>query len=118
MVLWLEGEWLPVQLFSDGKPMPNEWLARGSRSMKGNELRVVFGGQTMVHARVRVDETTMPRPIDYFDLRAGSKGTVSHGILEWIGDEVRILMAPAGAVRPTSFTDAPQAGTLSRWRRC
>jgi hypothetical protein len=35
--------------------------------------------------------------------------------MEWSGEDVRFLIAPSGAPRPTSFTDTP--GTLSRWRR-
>jgi hypothetical protein len=83
--------------------------------MTGNEVKVVFGGQTMVHAKVRIDETRTPIAIDYLDLRAKQRGVVTLGIMEWIGDDVRFLMAPAGAPRPIDFT--PDKGTLSRWRR-
>ena len=111
----LQGEWSAVELVSDGKPMPDAWLGRGSRTMLGNEVKVVFGGQTMVHARVRIDETHAPIAIDYFHLSAKQRGIVTLGIMEWIGDEVRFLMAPPGAPRPADFT--PGKGTLSRWRR-
>lgn len=76
---------------------------------------VVVGGRTMVHAKVRIDDTTRPIAIDYLNLDGKQRGTVSRGIMEWIGDDVRFLIAPSGAPRPTSFTDTP--GTLSRWRR-
>lgn len=111
----LQGEWRAVELVTDGKPMPDRWLNHGSRTMTGNEVKVVFGGQTMVHAKVRVDETRTPFAVDYLDLLAKQKGSVTLGIMEWVGDDVRFLMAPAGAARPTEFT--PGKGTLSRWRR-
>ena len=112
----LQGTWGAVELVTAGKSMPAAWLAHGTRTMKGNEVKVVFGGQTMVHAKVRIDERATPIAVDYYNLLAQAKGTVSYGILEWIGDDVRFLMAPSGAERPTGF-DAPSKGTLSRWRR-
>jgi uncharacterized protein (TIGR03067 family) len=113
----LEGEWAPVELVMDGKPMPEQWLAYGSRIASGNEMRVVFGGQTMVHAKVRIDEGAEPIAIDYLSLLGKQAGTVTHGIMEWIGDEVRVLMGGPGEPRPSSFDTVTRSSTLSRWRR-
>ena len=113
----LEGEWAPVELVMDGKPMPAEWLSFGSRTATGNEVKVVFGGQTMVHAKVRVDERASPIAVDYLALAGKQKGTVSYGILEWIGEEARILMAGPGEPRPSTFEQPAKTATLSRWRR-
>jgi uncharacterized protein (TIGR03067 family) len=113
----LEGEWVPVELVMDGKPMPAEWLSYGSRSAAGNEVKVVFGGQTMVHAKVRIDERATPAAVDYLALAGRQQGTVTHGIMEWIGDEVRFLMAAPGEPRPAGFTALSRGATLSRWRR-
>ena len=112
----LEGEWAAVELVMNGKPMPPEWLSWGSRTATGNEVEVVFGGQTMVHARVRIDERATPLAVDYLSLK-GKTGTVTFGIMEWIGDEVRFLMAGPGEPRPGGFGEAGTRGTLSRWRR-
>jgi uncharacterized protein (TIGR03067 family) len=114
----LQGEWAAVQLVTaDGKSAPASWLTHGSRIMTGNQVKVVFGGQTVVHALIRIDETARPVAIDYLDLRPKTKGQVSRGILEWIGDEVCFLMAPPGSPRPAALTDPTGKGTLSRWRR-
>ncbi len=113
----LEGDWTPVELVMDGKPMPSEWLAFGSRVATGNEVKVVFGGQTMVHAKVRVDETASPVAVDYLGLKGKQAGVVTHGILEWIGDEVRILMNGPGEARPAGFDVVSKTATSSRWRR-
>ena len=114
----LEGEWAPTQLTLDGTPMPNEWLSFGSRVATGNEIKVVFGGQTMVHARVRIDEQQTPITVDYLNVGGAQKGKVSLGIMEWVDEEVRFLMAAPGLPRPTNFADKPGKGqTLSQWRR-
>jgi uncharacterized protein (TIGR03067 family) len=111
----LQGDWSAVELVTGGKPTPEKWLAHGSRTMTGNEVKVVFGGQTMVHAKFRIDDTATPIAVDYLDLRAKHKGTLSFGIMEWQGDDICFLMAPPGSPRPTSFT--PATGIYSRWRR-
>jgi len=111
----LQGEWDAVELATEGRALPPAMLAHGTRTMIGNELKVVFGGQTMVHAKVRIDETQSPIALDYLSLSGKSKGVVTRGIMAWVGDEARFLMAPAGAPRPRSFDET--AGTLSWWRR-
>jgi uncharacterized protein (TIGR03067 family) len=113
----MEGEWIPVHLVRDGKAMPPQWLSFGSRTTVGNEVKVVFGGQAMVHAKVRVDEAASPIAIDYLNLDGKQAGTVSRGIMEWVADEVRILMPASGQPRPADFSVELADGTLSQWRR-
>jgi len=114
----LEGDWVPVRLVQNGQEMPSEWLAFGSRTARGREVRVVFGGQVMVHAKVRIDEGATPMTVDYFNLSGRQKGRVTLGIFEWDGDEVRFLMAGAGEPRPASFADgSAKAVTFSQWKK-
>lgn len=114
----LEGEWSAVRLVRDGQEMPADWLPFGSRTVAGNEVKVVFGGQVMVHAKVRIDEETAPMAVDYLNLGGASKGKISLGIMDWVGDEARFLMAAPGCPRPSSFAATPEKGhTLSQWRR-
>jgi uncharacterized protein (TIGR03067 family) len=114
----MEGEWLPTKLVRDGEPMNDQWLAFGSRTSAGNEVKVLFGGQTQVHAKMRVDETASPIAIDYLGLSGGAKGKISFGILEWAGDELRVNMSPPGSPRPHDFTCEKGSGrTLSQWKR-
>jgi uncharacterized protein (TIGR03067 family) len=118
MLRRLEGEWSAVQLNRDGEEMPDSWLSYGSRTTKGNETKVVFGGQVMVHAKMRLDERATPIAVDYLNLSGGQKGRISLGILEWVGDDVRFLMASPGQPRPSTFSASTGKGlTLSRWRR-
>jgi hypothetical protein len=114
----MAGEWTPTALVRDGEPMNDQWLAFGSRVGTGDEVKVVFGGQTMVHARVRVDESVTPVAIDYLGLSGASKGKVSFGILDWLNDELHVVMSQPGAPRPTEFTaDKGSGRTLSCWKR-
>jgi uncharacterized protein (TIGR03067 family) len=113
----LEGDWSPVELIMDGTPMPTEWLAFGSRTVSGNDVTVVFGGQTMLHAKARIDEASSPIAVDYLNLTKAQRGMVSRGIMEWIGDEFRILMAAPGEPRPSGFAPVARTATLSRWRK-
>jgi uncharacterized protein (TIGR03067 family) len=113
----LQGEWTPTELVMDGKPMPKEWLAFGLRTMAGREMKVTFNGQPMAHAKLRIDDTVSPSAVDYLNLSGKHKGAVSLGIMEWIGEEVRFLIAPPGDPRPSSFDTVARDATLSRWRR-
>lgn len=114
----MQGEWVPTALVRDGVPMNDQWLAFGSRVGTGNEVKVIFGGQTMVHAKVRVDERATPIAIDYLGLSGAAKDKISFGILEWIDDELLVVMSQPGDERPTEFTaDKGSGRTLSRWRR-
>ena len=113
----LQGEWTPVSLVTNGTPLQESFLAYGSRTLHGNEAKVVFGGQTMLHALVRVDESTSPVSIDYLNIGKGPR-VVSLGILDWSGDEVRFCIAKPDDPRPTDFTCAAGSGrTLSQWRK-
>jgi uncharacterized protein (TIGR03067 family) len=117
MLQRLEGDWSPVRLVTNGEEMRADWLPFGSRTAKGNEVKVVFGGQVMLHAKVRIDDTANPIAIDYLHLHGAQKGKVSAGIMEWIGEEVRFLMATPGKTRPIDFSALSSTQTLSQWKR-
>jgi uncharacterized protein (TIGR03067 family) len=111
----LQGEWIPLALVSDGKPLAKPMLAYGSRTMIGNETKVVFGGQVMVHAKVRIDESQQPIAIDYLDIR---RKTVTLGIMRIDDDVVQFCMAAAGDPRPTELSCEPGSRrTFSTWQR-
>lgn len=114
----LQGEWAAEQLVTDGQEVPPQMCAHGRRTAKNNEIKVVFGGQLMIHALVRVNESASPMEIDYYNLIGAAKGAVQHGILEWRGDAFCACMGLPGQPRPTDFTCPTGSGrTLSCWRR-
>lgn len=114
----LQGEWTPIELINSGNPLQESFLGFGSRTQTGVETKVVFGGQTMVHAKVRINESAAPIEIDYLNLAGKSKGAVSLGLFRWDGDEAVFCIGAPGAERPTDFScDAGSGRTFSRWRR-
>ncbi len=113
----LQGEWAPVTLITNGQPLPAAMLMMGSRTVSGNETKVVFGGQVMVHAKMRLDESRAPVAVDYLNIGRGAR-TVSLGILERRDHLVRICMAPPDAPRPGDFSSEKGSGLIfSEWRR-
>lgn len=114
----LQGHWVPVQLVQNGQELPEMMLPMGYRTTEGNEVKVIFGGQTMVHVRMRIDDSVTPAAVDYLHVGKSSKGRISLGVMRWIGDEVEFCMSAPGQPRATDFT-CPRGSnrTLSRWRR-
>jgi uncharacterized protein (TIGR03067 family) len=113
----LQGEWAPVALVTSGEPLAESLLPYGSRTVTGNETRVVFGGQVMLHAKMRLDESQSPVAVDYLNIGRGARG-VTPGIVALEGDVVRFCIAAAGGARPGDFSSRRGSGrTLSEWTR-
>lgn len=118
MLARLEGKWLAVRLVTAGDEMRKDWLPFGSRTTTGNEAKVVFGGQVMLHVKMRIDDRATPIAVDYLHLHGRDRGQVSKGIIQWIDDEVCFLVAAPGQERPVDFASFARPGlTLSQWRR-
>ena len=92
-------------------------VGTGRRSATKNEVKISFGGQTMVHALVRIIEGSQPMHIDYCSLDA-PRGSIQLGLMKWLGDEPCFCMAAPGQPRPADFTcPAGSQRTLSQWRQ-
>lgn len=114
----LQGEWSPLELITSGKPLETAYLPYGSRSHSGFETKVVFGGQTMMHAKVRFNESVAPIEVDYLNLAGKGKGSVSLGLFRWDGEEAVYCIAAPGDPRPADFSSKAGSGrTFSRWKR-
>ena len=114
----LQGEWLPLELVTSGKPLEKAYLPYGSRSHSGLETKVIFGGQTMLHAKVRFNEAAVPIEVDYLNLTGKGKGTISRGLFRWDGEEAVYCVAAPGAPRPADFSCEPGSGRIfSRWKQ-
>jgi uncharacterized protein (TIGR03067 family) len=113
----LQGHWVPTALITDGKPLAEAHLPFGWRTIAGNETKVVFGGQVMLHAKMRLDESRSPMAVDYLSVK-GDGNRVTLGILEVHGESLRFCMATSGGDRPTDFSCERGSGrTFSEWRR-
>jgi len=114
----LQGEWSPLELVTSGKSLEAGYLPFGSRTHAGIETKVVFGGQTMLHAKVRVHEGSAPLQIDYLNLLGRGNGSISLGLFRWERDEAVFCVAEPGAPRPSDFSCGKGSGrTFSRWKR-
>jgi uncharacterized protein (TIGR03067 family) len=114
----LQGEWQALELITSGRPLETAYLPYGLRSHWGFETKVVFGGQTMVHAKVRFNETASPIEVDYFHLAGKFKGSISPGLFRWDGEEAVYCMGAPGTARPSDFgCDAGSGRIFSRWKR-
>jgi uncharacterized protein (TIGR03067 family) len=113
----LQGNWTAVKIVRDGQELPAMMLRTGLRTATRNEVKILFGGQTMIHALVRLDESTDPMHVDYFNLGGACKDSIQNGLLKWINGEPCFCMAAPGEPRPTDFTCPSGSGrTISQWR--
>jgi uncharacterized protein (TIGR03067 family) len=88
------------------------------RTHTGIETKVVFGGQTQIHAKIRFNESASPMEVDYYNLIGKAKSSNSLGLFRWDGDEAVYCMAAPGAPRPADFTCKTGSGRIfSRWKR-
>jgi uncharacterized protein (TIGR03067 family) len=114
----LQGEWTAKEIIANGEGLPAFMLRTARRRAEKNEIVISFGGRTMIHALVKIDETQRPIAIDYLHLDGATKGTRQHGIFQWEEKVACFCMSAPGQPRPGEFTSPPGSGrTLSRWQR-
>lgn len=114
----LQGKWEPLELITSGSSMQSAYLAFGFRSHEHTEAKVVFGGQTMLHAKMRFNEAALPMEVDYLNLAGRSKGSITRGLFRWDGEEAVFCVAEPNAPRPSDFSCEARSGRIfSRWRR-
>jgi uncharacterized protein (TIGR03067 family) len=113
----LQGEWAAVKIVRDGQELPSMMLRTGLRTGTKNEVKISFGGQTMIHALVKINENADPVQVDYYNLDGTCKGAIQHGLFKWEENEACFCMAAPGNPRPDDFTAPPGSGrTFSQWR--
>jgi uncharacterized protein (TIGR03067 family) len=113
----LQGEWTASKIVLNGQELPAMMLATGVRTATQNRVKISFGGQLMIDALVRIDESTDPIGVDYYNVGGSAKGTVQHGIMRWVGDDACLNMAAPDQPRPVDFDCPVGSGrTLSQWR--
>jgi uncharacterized protein (TIGR03067 family) len=113
----LQGQWTATKIIRDGQALPTMMLRTGLRVATKNEVKISFGGQVMIHALVKIDESTDPAEVGYYNVGGSCAGSLQYGLLKWVGDEACFCMAAPGQPRPSDFTCAPGSGrTFSQWR--
>src|SRR5262245_17894555 len=92
-------------------------LKTGFRTATKNEVKISFGGRTMIHALVRISEGFNPIQIDYYNVDGMPKGTIQLGIAKWEGADACFCMAALGGARPADFSAPAGTGRIfSQWR--
>ncbi len=113
----IQGDWNGVKLVSDGSAVPKSMVTTGKRNANQNRIVVRFGGQTMIDALFRIDESKTPIEVDYLHVSGGMKGKVQFGVLSWEGNALIVNMAAPGRPRPTDFQSrAGSMQTVSHWQ--
>lgn len=114
----LQGEWSAANIVRDGQELPSFMLATARRSAKDNEVTITVGGQRIIRALVRIDESAQPIRIDYLNLEGPARGQQQQGIMEWRNDEAWFCMGAPSQERPAAFeSHAGSGATLSAWKR-
>lgn len=113
----IQGEWVSVRMVSDGMALPAGMVKSGRRVANNNRLSVTFGGQTMIDALFRIDESKLPIAVDYLHVAGGHAGKLQLGIIAIEGDQLIVNMAAFGRPRPVDFEcEKGSMQTLSFWK--
>ena len=113
----LQGEWTAAKIIRDGQELPAMMLRTGLRVAHKNEIKISFGGQVMIHALVKLDESTNPVNVDYYNMGGAGRGSVQYGLFKWEKDEACFCMAAPGQPRPAEFSCPAGSGRIfSQWR--
>ncbi len=113
----LQGEWGAVRINRDGQQLPKMLLWTARRSASGNEVKITLGGQTIIHALVKINESTEPVQVDYWSIASACPGAIQLGLFKWDGGEACFCMGAPGGPRPDDFSASAGSGrTFSQWR--
>ena len=112
----LQGDWTALKIVRDGQELPPMMLRTARREATMNEVKISFGGQVMIHALMRIDETTLPIRLDYFHLDGAAKDMIQLGVMKLVDGVFHLNMASPGDSRPEDFANLAGSGrTLSQW---
>lgn len=113
----MQGDWNMVSMVRDGKPIPDADVRATSRTVQGNQYRVLRSGNVIGKGTFKIDATKKPKTID-FSPESADNDQVMLGIYEFDGDNFKLCYAPGGKDRPTAFSSKDGEGqTLSVYRR-
>ena len=108
----IDGEWIPLSVVIDGKPLEKHLLKYGKRTATATEVTVKFGPQVMLQAQYSVDRSHSPMTMDY----RLSGGRTQYGIWTLEDNRLTTCFSAPGKARPTEFASNRGDGrTLTVW---
>lgn len=114
----LQGTWSLVSGIADGMPIPEPMAKQMKRVCEGYQLTITVGGQLLYKAILTVDESQVPKSIDYQMIEGATKGKTQLGIYEFDGEKLRTCFSAPGSPRPADFTTKPgDHRTCTVWHR-
>jgi uncharacterized protein (TIGR03067 family) len=100
-----DGVWLAQSAALGGKPLPADFLAKATLTLKSGHYSVnVDGNQDK--GTFQADATTDPRQITFSATEGPNKGHILQAIYQRIGDDLLICYG-LGGTRPTDFSSRP-----------
>lgn len=104
----LQGEWKMVKAESNGKPLPEEKVARTTLVVDGNTMYFQDGEKKQEEVTITLDVSKKPHAIDITPTRKDAAKAIQ-GIFRREGDRLTIAFTRRGGERPTEFA-APAGG--------
>ena len=111
----LQGKFRLVAGTTFGVPVAAANLKTSYRTTTGDQLTVMFGGQLLIKATVRMNPRARPKQMDY-TAAAPFAPTKFAGLYEIRGDTVRLCFGRPDGPRPTALADGPDQ-TFYVWVR-
>lgn len=114
----LQGEWKMISGIRDGYALDKMMVGSGRRVVSGCETTVSFGGKLFAKAKFKVDTSTEPFQIDYYNVAGMNAGQIQLGILEIDKGTIKLVYGTAGGGRPKEFDSKPGDGsTFTVWKK-
>ncbi|QDT47357.1 hypothetical protein Pan258_13910 [Symmachiella dynata] len=114
----LNGVWKLSSGEADGKALSKSEMKDAKLVIKGDQYRVTLPEMGTFTGTQILDATQDPKTIDITDATGPHKGKTSLGLYEHNGNEFRVVFAPTGEPRPTSFEPQPDSGQwMHVWKR-
>jgi uncharacterized protein (TIGR03067 family) len=109
----MQGDWVPIEVVSNGEAMSTEAMSSLKLSIKGRDFVLETGSDTD-RGSFKLDETTNPKSIDV----TTDSGDQAEAIYEFVGDLLKVCHARNGGARPTQFkSDAGSDWLLATYKR-
>lgn len=99
----IQGKWKFIASEMNGKPTPEDELAKMTVTFKGDKWAVRSGDKVVQAGTHKFDPTKKPGQVDAVITEGEGKDGKMLGIYELKGDKMKVCFDPMGKERPKSF---------------